>query len=71
MIMVDATKEKYRFQIMHTTASPQLSLGAIKCFPREGPFKMTLEGQVKTQPEKNCGQLRKGPDGRRVSELRS
>ena len=56
MIMVDATKEKYRFQSTPTTARARLSL-AIKSFPREGRFKMTLEGQVKTQPEINRGQL--------------
>lgn len=52
---------------MPTAARPQLSL-AIKCFPREGPFTMTLEGQVKTQPERNRGQLGEGPDRRNVPE---
>lgn len=68
MIMIDAKKEKYRFLSMHITARSLLGLGGIECYPQEGPFKLILEGQVKTQPEKNGGKLGEGPHVGRVLE---
>lgn len=50
--MIDAKREKYRFLSVQT-ARPLLSVGTIECSPKKDPFKMKLEGQVKTQAEKN------------------
>lgn len=55
VVMIDAKREKYRFLSVLITARPLLSVETIVCSPKKGPFNMKLEGQIKTQAEKNGG----------------
>lgn len=56
---------------MQRTARPVLSVGIIKCFPEKGSFKIKLEGQLKTQAEKNGGKLREHPKWEVLERLRN